>query len=81
MSLNEERLVSVYTTTNPAMISIVKSLLDNAEIEYMVRGDSLQSVWATNLLAYVDFQVKPEDEAEAREVLKDVIEGDNSPQT
>ena len=80
MSSNEERLISVYTTTNPAMISVVKSLLDNAEIEYMVRGDSLQSVWATNLLAYVDFQVKPKDKAEAQKMLKDMIERNNSPQ-
>lgn len=76
MSNDEGRLVSVYTTNNPAMIAVVKSILDNAEIEYTVQGEALQGVWPQ--FQWADFWVNPENEAEAREVLKDVVQSNDS---
>ncbi|MFI5253376.1 MAG: DUF2007 domain-containing protein [Bacteroidota bacterium] len=72
MSDNQERLVSIYTTTNPAMIAVVKSILDNAEIDYMVQGEPLQGVWGQ--FQWVDFLVNSDQETEAREVLREVSE-------
>jgi hypothetical protein len=68
---DSENLVSVYKTSNPAIIALVKSMLDEAGIEYMAKGDDLAGVYPINAFP-VDFQVMPESEEYARELLKDV---------
>lgn len=66
-----ENLVSVYKSDNPAIIALVKSMLDEAGIEYMAKDDDVASVVPINAFP-VDFQVMPENEEMARELLKDI---------
>ncbi|MCC6865797.1 MAG: DUF2007 domain-containing protein [Ignavibacteria bacterium] len=69
--LNEEYLVSVFKTDNMALIAVVKSILDEAGIKYLAKGDSVQSVVPINAFP-VEFQVMPEDETYAKELLSEV---------
>jgi hypothetical protein len=66
-----ENLVSVYKTDNPAIIALVKSMLDEAAIEYMAKGDDIAGVYPINVFP-VDFQVMPANAEMARELLKDI---------
>ena len=72
---DNENLVTVYTTSNHAIIAVIKSILDEAGIQYLAKGDNTQAVYAMNAFP-VDFQVMPENETFARELLKDVEAGD-----
>lgn len=72
---DNENLVTVYTTSNHAIIAVIKSILDEAGIQYYAKGDNTQAVYAINAFP-VEFQVMPENEAYARELLKDVEAGD-----
>ena len=72
---DNENLVTVYTTSNHAIIAIIKSILDEAGIQYYAKGDNTQAVYAINAFP-VEFQVMPENESFARELLKDVEAGD-----
>lgn len=74
MGKDQGSLVSVYTTNNPALIAVVKSILDNAELNYFVQGEMAQLVWPH--LPWVYFKVNPDDVAEAKEVLRTVTEED-----
>lgn len=79
---DNEFLVSVYKTGNQAIIAVVKSILDEAEIKYMAMGDNLQNLFGLGtigtgyniLTGPVDFRVMPEDEEYAKELLKDIDE-------
>lgn len=64
-------LVTVYTSANNAIIALVKSMLDEAGIEYLAKGDNFQGIDPINAFP-VDFQVMPENVEFARELLKDV---------
>jgi hypothetical protein len=68
---DNENLVSVYTSSNHAIIAVVKSILDEAGIQYNAKGDNLQSTYAINAFP-VEFQVMPENAELAKELLKDV---------
>ncbi len=72
---DNENLVTVYTTSNHAIIAVIKSILDEAGIQYLAKGDNTQAVYAMNAFP-VEFQVMPENESFARELLKDVEAGD-----
>src|SRR5689334_22284053 len=66
-----ENLVSVYKSDNPAIIALVKSMLDESGIEYIAKDDDVASV--VPIYAFpADFQVMPENEEMARELLKDI---------
>lgn len=70
---DSETLVTVYTTWNHALISLIKSMLDEAEIRYLAKGENLQYV--DPIYAFpVEFQVMQRDEEFTRELLKDVEE-------
>ncbi|MCX7878739.1 MAG: DUF2007 domain-containing protein [Ignavibacteria bacterium] len=83
---DSERLVSVYKTGNPAIIAVIKSVLDEAGIKYLVKGENLQNLFGVGTIGTgynlitgpVDFQVMPEDEEYARELLKDIDEDSES---
>lgn len=68
---NSEYLVSVYKTSNTAIVAIIKSILDEAGIKYMAKGDNLQGVYPINAFP-VDFQVMPGDEEYARQLLSEI---------
>ena len=79
---DHERLVTVYETGNEAVVAVIKSILDEAEIRYMAKGDGVQDLFGVGVLGTgfnpitgpVQFRVMPEDEEYAKELLKDVKE-------
>jgi len=71
------RLVTVFTTTDPGLVGVVRSLLDEAGIEYSVKGETLRNVlgWGTPGVYGVgpaEFQVRDEDAAEAAALLAQI---------
>ncbi|MEO8514635.1 MAG: DUF2007 domain-containing protein [Ignavibacteria bacterium] len=81
---DSETLVTVYSISNHAIIALIKSMLDDAEIQYLAKGDNFQNVYSYFAFP-VEFQVMAEDEAYAKELLKDICEDsywsdENSPE-
>lgn len=72
-----ENLVTVYTSSNNALIALVKSMLDDAGIQYLAKGDNLQDTFSLDAFP-VEFQVMPADVDAAKELLKDVDVGEGS---
>ena len=77
------RLVKIYEGGNAAVLPLVGSLLRDAGIEFMTRGEALQDLFAlgrfgtgggSNVIGPVEFWVREEDEAAARELLAGVDE-------
>ena len=76
------RLVPVFQTGNPALIALAKSLLEAEGIEYYVRGEGLQDLFAYGRLGLgfnpvtgsPVFLVREDDAAEARELLGELRE-------
>ncbi|HMS63735.1 MAG TPA: DUF2007 domain-containing protein [Ignavibacteria bacterium] len=79
---DHENLVNVYATGNEAVVSVVKSILDEAGIRYLAQGEGVQDLFGVGVLGTgfnpitgpVIFKVMPEDEAYAKELLKDVTD-------
>ena len=70
MSADNGSLITVYMTRNPAIIAVIKSLLEDAGIEYAVEGETLLSL--VPYLGMTKFKVRENDEESAREIVKDV---------
>ena len=70
--------VTVYRSGNPALLALAKSILDDAGIQYAVRGEGLQDLFAWGrigigfnpLVGPAEIQVDKEDREEAIEILK-----------
>jgi hypothetical protein len=79
---DHENLVAVYETGNEAIVSVVKSMLDEAKIRYIAQGEGVQDLFGVGIIGTgfnpvtgpVIFKVMPEDEEYARELLKDISE-------
>lgn len=79
-NLDKEKLVTVFKSGNEALIAIAKSMLDEAEIKYLIKNEGVQDllglgVFGTGfnpLTGPIQIQVLPEDEVTAKEILKDV---------
>jgi len=71
---NTEILVPVFSTDHPGIIAVVKSMLDEAGIQYLVKGDGLQTLLA---LGTVQFFVTPDNEEMSRALLEDVKESES----
>lgn len=79
-NLDKEKLVTVFKSGHEGLIAIVKSLLDEAEIKYLVKNEGIQDLFGIGvfgtgfnpLTGPIQIQVLPEDEATAKEILKDV---------
>ncbi len=79
-NLDKEKLVTVFKSGHEGLIAIVKSLLDEAEIKYLVKNEGVQDLFGIGvfgtgfnpLTGPIQIQVLPEDEATAKEILKDV---------
>ncbi|HMQ70483.1 MAG TPA: DUF2007 domain-containing protein [Ignavibacteria bacterium] len=77
---DHERLVTVFETGHEGIIAVVKSLLDEANIRYLAKGEGVQDLFGVGILGTgfnpitgpVQFRVMPEDVEYARELLKDV---------
>jgi hypothetical protein len=82
----DERAVTVFESGNPALIAVVKSILDDAEILHSIQGENVQNLFGFgsigtgfNLLTGpIRVQVMPKDAEEARVLLADVAESDDS---
>ncbi len=79
---DHENLVTVYATGNEAIVSVVKSVLDEAQIRYIAQGEGVQDLFGVGVIGTgfnpitgpVIFKVMPEDEEYAKELLKDITE-------
>jgi hypothetical protein len=70
------KLETVYATGNPGLVALVKSLLEDAEIEYFTKGDEIQDLigWGrfaglNYAIGPVEFVVASDDAPTAREML------------
>jgi putative signal transducing protein len=76
----EMELVPVFQTGDEGQILVAKSLLKAEGIDYLVRGEGLQDLFGVGRLAVgfnnvvgpAEFVVRKEDEARARELLRDL---------
>ena len=65
---SELQLVRVLAIRDPGAIAVAKSLLDEAQIEYDVRGEQLQNL-AIPAFGPVEFWVAEKDASSAAEIL------------
>lgn len=93
-NLDNERLVTVFKSGHEGLIAVAKSMLDEAEIKYLIKNEGVQDlvglgVFGTGfnpLTGPVQIQVLPDDETYARDLLKDVeaseeVEGESEENT
>jgi hypothetical protein len=71
------RLVTVFQTEDPGLVPLVKSILEDAGIDYYVAGEVMRNVFGWGLpgaygVGPAEFRVREEDATRAREVLADV---------
>jgi len=86
-NLDNERLVTIFKSGHEGLIALAKSILDEANIEYLIKNEGVQDlvglgVFGTGfnpLTGPIQIQVLPEKEEEARELLKDLKESEESP--
>ena len=79
----ESDVVTVMVTADAAVLAIAKSLLDDAGIAYRANNEHLQHLFGGGVLGTgynilvgpVQLQVRRTDEAEARMLLADLVEG------
>lgn len=68
----EIELVTVFTSGNPALLALAKSLLEGAEIPYLAKGEDFQDVLTVPLTEPVRIQVDSERAEEAAALLGDL---------
>ena len=76
------QLVTVFSAGDPALIALVRSLLDGEGIEYAVRADDVQDLFGWGRVGAsfnvvtgpAEFLVREEDAGRAMELLKDIDE-------
>ena len=83
--VDHEKLVTVFRTGHEGVVAIVKSILDEAQIQYHAKGEGVQDLLGVGVLGTgfnpvtgpVEFRVMPEDVEYAKELLKDIKESDS----
>ena len=68
----DERPVTVFETSDPGVLAVVKSLLEDADIPYYASGEHFQSLFPGGFNAFagpVRIEVSPDDARGARERL------------
>ncbi len=83
----DPEIVTVFETGNAALIALAKSILDNAGIRYIVKGEQIQSLFGWGVLGTgfnivvgpVQIQVSRTDRLTARDLLADLHEGTGAP--
>ena len=83
--VDHEKLVTVFRTGHEGIVAIVKSILDEAQIQYLAKGSGVQDLFGVGVLGTgfnpitgpVEFRVMPEDVEYAKELLKDIKESDS----
>ena len=70
------QLVPIYASSNPALVPLVESILDEADIVFMKKPDGMQDLgrfFGTNqVVGPVEFWVREDEANEARELLRDI---------
>jgi hypothetical protein len=73
-------LRTVLETSDLGLIALAEGILEGAGIEYLARGEGIQDLFGIGRLVPVnpvsgpvEIQVAPENEAEARDLLNDLI--------
>jgi len=70
-------LVTVFDSTNPALIGIAKTVLDAAGIEFLAVGEDAARVFSGNpFLGHVRLQVEKSRAEEAEALLSEISESD-----
>jgi len=69
MTRDTEPLVTVITATNPGLLAVIKSVLDDAKIPCMTRGEGFQIIYAAGP---VEVRVFESDAKRAKALLKDL---------
>ena len=80
---DNERLITVFATGNKAVIGVAKSILDDAGIKYFAKNEGIENLFGLGvfgtgyniLTGPIELQVLEENENEAKELLKDLSEG------
>jgi len=78
----ESDLITIFESGNQGIIAFVKSILDSAEIPYLVKGENIQNLFGLGVIGTgfnpisgpVQIQVNREDESAARELLAEIDE-------
>jgi hypothetical protein len=67
-------LVAVFRTGDPGRLAVAQSLLDAAEIDFFIAGQTLSGLYPGSVSRYgpSEIRVRPEDAADARELLKEL---------
>jgi hypothetical protein len=84
---DKEKLVTVFKTGHHGTIAVIKSILDEAGLEYSVKGEQIQDLIGAGVFGIgynpitgpVEFQVLEDNVEYAKELLKDV--SDTPPET
>ena len=79
---DKEKLVTVFTTGHEGVVVLVKSILDEAKIEFIAKGEGIQDLFGVGVIGTgfnvitgpIEFQVLEDNADYARELLKDVSE-------
>ena len=77
---DKEKLVTVFTTGHEGVVVLVKSILDEAKIEFIAKGEGIQDLFGVGVIGTgfnvitgpIEFQVLEDNADYARELLKDV---------
>ncbi|MGA1195326.1 MAG: DUF2007 domain-containing protein [Candidatus Latescibacterota bacterium] len=64
-----EKLIAVSMVNNPALLTLAKSILEDANIPYITRGEGFQVIYATGPVTLL---VNEQDAEQARELLADL---------
>jgi hypothetical protein len=79
---DKEKLVTIFKTGHHGTIAVIKSILDEAGLEYTAKGEQIQDLIGAGVFGVgynpitgpVEFQVLEENAEFARELLKDVTD-------
>ncbi len=77
MAIDDGRLVTVLTTGDTGTMAVAASILEEAKIPYFEKGGISRrlGIHIFNLSArFVEFQVRPQDAATARDLLSDLTQ-------
>lgn len=69
MTRQNESLVTVITATNQGLLAIIKSVLEDAHIPCLTRGEGFQTIYAAGP---VEVRVFESDAERAKALLKDL---------
>lgn len=81
-NLDHEKLVTVFKSGHEGLIALAKSILDEAEIKYLVMNEGVQDLVGLGVFGTgfnpvtgpVQIKVLPDDEEQANELLKGLEE-------